>query len=95
MVAERVVELRPRVGRQGRQPRLVEDLRDARDEVTALCAEALEFVAYARPVVSALVPACHELGPRHYQLVLGLLRRIDSLERRHTPDPNPAVEAVA
>lgn len=93
MTAERVIALRP-LGR-GRQPRVVEELRDQRDELAAHCDEAIAFLDYVEPRLYAILPALRELGPREYQLGESIARRLGQYRRRHTPEPDPAVAAAA
>lgn len=83
-----------RVGRQGRQPAVVEELRDVRDELTAHCEEAIEFVDAAWPHVSALERMAVELGPVALRHALALGYLLARYERRHLP-AEEATEAVA
>jgi hypothetical protein len=93
MIAE-PTQLAPRSGRQGRQPRAVEELRDNRDELIAHRAEALKLVDDAWPHVSALQRVAVEIGPLALKHALELGRLLRSYERRHSPEP-PAIEAIA
>jgi hypothetical protein len=92
MAAATVTLIRP--GRKGRQPAIVEELRDVRDELTAHCEEAIAFVDAAWPHVSALERMAIELGPVALKHALSLGGLLAGYERRHLPVDDTA-EAAA
>jgi hypothetical protein len=100
VTAMSVVPTRRSAGR-GRQPQLVEDLRDRRDELTAHQLEALDHVDRARPLarqlelaLEAIVASDEGAAPlwRHlHNLAGGLVYELERYERRHLPEDPPAV----
>lgn len=92
-VAERVVPF----GRPSkvRLAELQERAEEAEDDLTAHCAEALQFVDAAWPHVSALERMAVEIGPIALRHALALGALLTSYERRHLPDdPQPAAVAA-
>lgn len=85
----------PRRTGAGRQPLVVEQLRDRRDELEAHNAEALAFCDSVWPIVSRLEVAAQHLGPVTHQLTLQLIARLAAYERRHLPEDPATSEAAA
>lgn len=79
---------------KGRQPRIVEELQDARDELEAHRQEALAFADDAWPMLSRLEHVAQAVGPIAYQTVMALEAMLARYERRHL-DPEPEPPAVA
>lgn len=81
---------------RGRQRAAVEQLADARDELTAHRHEALAFVDAAWPLLSRLEVVAREIGPTALQTVLTLEAMLARYERRHVPtEPDPASAVAA
>lgn len=85
----------PRRAGAGRQPRVVEQLRDQRDDLEAHNTEALAFCDSVWPIVSRLELAAQHLGPVTHQLALTLIARLAAYEHRHLPEDPAARKAAA
>lgn len=84
-----------RTSGRGRQPAVVEELRDLRDELAAHCEEALAFCDRAWDHVSALERVATEIGPAALKHAIALGMLLASYERRHLSDEPDPVEVAA
>jgi len=75
-----------RISHAGRKADRRTEADDLRLDLAAHATEALRFCDLAEPRVAALLPALRELGPREYQLGLGIANLVASYRRRHSPE---------